>query len=145
MPFSSTLPSPYPRSSATWFRDVQWVRRALTVTPAFSSYLVNDRAGSGSMSLELDSPAAAGPRLLQTGASFKLDGLALGGLEAQDDGPPLYSCSSSGRGVGGAGQEAQQEPPEYRNLDVVFGHGGSRGMRVWLVLRLVSAWGGWAC
>lgn len=86
---------------------MQWVRRALTVPPRCSPYLLNDGGGSGRISLALLEPAAA------------------------EGGGSGAAASCGGNGA--------TETLERQDVDVVFGHGSFRGLRLWMVLRAYGA------
>lgn len=143
-------------SSAAYFRDIQWVRRALTVPAADSPYLQNDRCGSGRFSLRLfegplgqagDEADAGMPTAAGMGTTAALpsrSGLTSTSSTAETKAAiaTISGCGSSGGSGGGepAGRQApgSLEPPlERSDLDIVFGHGGFRGLRLWMVLRMV--------
>ncbi|KAI7846406.1 hypothetical protein COHA_000116 [Chlorella ohadii] len=144
--------------SAAYFRDIQWVRRALTVPAADSPYLQNDRCGSGRFSLRLfegplgqagDEADAGMPTAAGMGTTAALpsrSGLTSTSSTAETKAAiaTISGCGSSSGSGGGepAGRQAPAslEPPlERSDLDIVFGHGGFRGLRLWMVLRMYGA------
>lgn len=149
----ASLFAPFPTrlcSSAAYFRDIQWVRRALTVPPADSPYLVNDSCGSGRFGLQL---AEAAPRQAGGAPAAELPAGGSGATAALAGGADAIT-SSAGSSSSATGNEhiavpapgslpaggscpAKEQPVERQDVDIVFGHGGFRGLRLWMVLRMV--------
>lgn len=155
-----TLLAPFPTrlcSSAAYFRDIPWVRRALTVPPADSPYLMNDSCGSGRFGLQLAEAAQAGGTAQAGGAPETDAHQPAGGTNTTAALPSVAdtittttgSSSSSGAGnehiavrtpgslPAGGSCPAKEQPVERQDVDIVFGHGGFRGLRLWMVLRMV--------
>lgn len=129
---------------------MQWVRRALTVPAADSPYLLNDSAGSGRFSLSLSeqapgqaedvaeapaagTPISAGP----TSASSTAATTDQRGGKSGKGEPAGPGAHSAGAAPAASSRPAKEQPVERQDVDIVFGHGGFRGLRLWMVLRMV--------